>query len=367
MIDLANALIGESTKVTIITGRLVIRENPLSDEVKIVKIIRYNRCSRFLRSYTWFVGFLQILFLIKTRYKKDYLLIVSNPPLATLIPMFCRNKYSYLIYDVYPDTIVQMGVISKRSVISQIWERANRNTYCRADHIFTLTNTMAKLLNRYCSKKSIRVVPIWSNNEFFKFVPKEVNPFLKSHNLGNRFIVLYSGNLGTTHYTIIIPQIAKLIKNENIMFLIIGEGDQKETISKEIKRLNLTNCLMLPLQPVDVIPYSFSSADLAIVSLGRMVSSLSLPSKVFNFMSAGLPLLCVADDDSELTKIVVKYRNGKCFNHLQISAMASFIEEMAINQELQYYYRENSLKASADFTSENADIIANLVSKSASN
>jgi glycosyltransferase involved in cell wall biosynthesis len=367
MVDLANALVEKDAEVVLIAGRLVVRETPLSAEVKIRRIAKYKRATGFLRLFTWIIGFLQILFIIKTRHRRDHLLIISNPPLATLLPLFCRNRFTFFIFDVYPDAIAQVGILSEGSVFYRSWVKANRKIFRRAEDIFTLTETMAGLLKEYSPAKEIKVVPVWSNNEFFRPVAKETNPFMAEHNLQNRFIVLYSGNLGATHDAFIIPQIAGKVKNQSILFLIIGDGDQKRDIAEAIKRLQLTNCRMLPPQPVEVIPYSFASADLAVVSLGSRASSLSLPSKTFNFMSAGLPMLCIAGEESELSRIVTKYNNGKCFSHSQVNEMAAFIDEIADNHDLLTLYRGNSLKASTDFTAANANIIADVVIKAASN
>lgn len=366
MVDLANAISGPDRQVTLITGRLVVREKPLSGGVETERIIKYNRSSKISRLFTWVTGFLQILFLVNTRHRKDYLLIVSNPPFATLLPLFCKNRFSCLIFDVYPDALVQTGISTERTIIVKTWAKANRKIFSRADHVFTLTQTMAGLLKRYCGEHPVSVIPVWSNNEFFKPVPKGINPFVHEHNLSGRFIVLYSGNLGATHDVAIVPRIARVIKNPDILFLIIGEGDQKESIYEDIKRLQLNNCQMLPLQPVEVIPYSFAAADIAIVSIGKNASSLSLPSKTFNFMSAGLPLLCISDEDSELSRLVGNYNNGRCFNHTRIDDMVSFITETSDNPGILSMYRENSLKASKDFTSENAGIIADAVIEAAS-
>lgn len=366
MVDLANALIEKNADVELIAGRLVVRGTPLSNKAKFRKIARYKRTTAFSRLFTWIVGFLQILFIIRTKHKQGHLLIVSNPPLATLLPLFFRNSFTFFIFDVYPDTLGQMNIVSRQSVLYKIWESANIKTFKRAVHIFTLTDAMAELLNQYGPTREIKTIPAWSDNEFFRSIPKANNPFIIEHKLQNRFIIMYSGNLGATHDTLIIPRIASEVKSQKALFLIIGEGNQKKRLIEEIKRLQITNLILLPYQPVDTIPYSFASADIALVSLCRNASSLSIPSKTFNFMSAGLPLLCITGEGSELNNIVNKYNNGRCFSHEQVIEMAAFIDEIAENEDLLYAYRANSLKGAADYTSKNADIIAEEVIKAIS-
>src|SRR5436189_4264808 len=90
----------------IITGKLVSRNKSLDDAVVVEKIITYNRSSAIKRLFTWFWGFVQILWLVKTKYRKSDLFIITNPPFAVFIPLFCNNKFSVLIYDIYPDALV---------------------------------------------------------------------------------------------------------------------------------------------------------------------------------------------------------------------------------------------------------------------
>jgi len=363
-IDIAIDLINNNLDPVLITGRLVTRNNPLPESVKIKKIIKYHRGNNYQKLLSWVIGFIQILFIIKTKYKKDYLLLVSNPPLTTFLPLFCKNKFSLLIFDVYPNVLIQMGIISETSFFSNYWKKINKKIFAKADNIFTLTEGMSALINQYINDKGIGIVPLWGDTSFFKPVPKETNPFILEHKLKNRFVVIYSGNLGTTHNVEILPEIAKRIKNPRVIFLIVGDGDRKRFIEEKVKELNLMNCLFLPLLPINLINFSFASAQIAIVSLSENASGLSLPSKTFSFMSAGLPLLCITGKGSELNRLVEKYDNGRCFHPNELDEIACFIEDIALNEAMIEKFKVNSQKASNDFTSKNAGLITEALIKS---
>ena len=60
---------------------------------------------------------MKILFLIKFKYPKAHLFLVSNPPFTAWIPLFCKNSYDILIYDVYPDALVEFGYFKQNSWI----------------------------------------------------------------------------------------------------------------------------------------------------------------------------------------------------------------------------------------------------------
>lgn len=361
MIDIANALDRAGIDVSLMTGRLVVRNTPVAESVKVIKIAKYVRRNNFLRLATWLIAFLQLAFIIKFRHRKDYLFLVTNPPLVAFLPLICKNRYSFMVFDIYPETLTRMGVIDENSAFIRFWKRTNKIVLERADTVFTLTERMATQLSDYCSNTNVKITPIWSDNKFFRPINKNSNPFFSHHELSGHFIVLYSGNLGNTHNVEIIPELASHVSNRRILFLIIGDGDRKKWLLDEIEKRQLTNCKLLPLQPVEDIPFSFASGDIALVAQGTQSSGLSMPSKTFDFMSAGLPLLCIAGKESELYNLVDKFSNGKCFTAAQVHEIVTFLEELAEDEELCESYRNHSLLASRSFTRQNAEGIAEIV------
>ena len=128
-------------------------------------------------------------------------------------------------------------------------------------------------------------------------------------------------------------------------------------IADKIRYHGLRNCRLLPFQPPEMLPYSLSSADIAIVSQGKRASRLSIPSKTFNLMSVGAPLLCIADQFSELTDLVKKFKMGASFSSDQLEEMKHFIIDVASNPQRREHYQKNALNASLMFTDKNANLI----------
>jgi glycosyltransferase involved in cell wall biosynthesis len=145
-----------------------------------------------------------------------------------------------------------------------------------------------------------------------------------------------------------------MVTNKNILFLIIGEGKKRKKLEQHIASRKLKNCFLLPWQEVAMLPYSMAAADLAVVTLGKEASLLSVPSKTYNFISAGVPLLCIADERSELFGIVRDNQCGACFNGEDPEALKNFIESLAQNGDQLKRLNEKSLTASKKFDPENA-------------
>lgn len=354
MIDIVNAHVKEGFDAVLLTGRLLERNTPLDSTVVVDRIIRYQRDSNFIRIYTWLIGFIQIWIKVCFKYRKADLFIVTNPPFATLLPLFVRNRFTLLIFDIYPDALTETGLLSKKSALSRFWESVNMKVYAKAERIFTLSNGMKSKLESYVHDEKIDVVYPWSDSGLFRMINKNENPFIIENNLQGKFIVLYSGNMGFTHHVELIPELSKTIDRDDIVFVMIGEGDKKKQVQDRIFQWKLDNCILLPWQPFEILPFSLASADIGIVSLGTNASQVSIPSKTFNLMSAGVPLLCLASETSELAGIVNKYYNGACFDPVDLSAIRDFILQLADNPVLRNEMCENSRKASFSFGPENA-------------
>lgn len=354
MIDIANAFADAGHEVTLITGRLVQRNTPLDPSIKVQKIVRYRRSSTLKRVLTWGWGVFQLFFRIALRHRNAHLLIVSNPPFAPLLPWLLSNSFSLLIFDVYPDALVHNNMFKPQSKLVKWWQKTNRKVYSRADKVFTITESMRKLMIQYVQPEKIEVIPVWTDSHYLKPIPSQSNPFVKKHGLTDKFVVLYSGNIGFTHKVAALLDVAAKINDPKVLFLIVGEGDQKSTLQKKIREMGLQNCFLLPWQPVEELPCSLASANLAVVSSGSGAAHFSLPSKTFNMMSVGAPLLCLAPKESELDLLVQKHQNGRCFNHDQTDEIAAYIRELISNIEYRKTLGMNSVKASALYTSENA-------------
>lgn len=353
MIDIINAYEKAGYSCVLITGRLVERNTPLDHKVSVERIIKYNRTTSFTRLYTWIVGFIQVWGKVTFKFKKDNLFIVSNPPFAPLLPLVIRNPFQLLIFDIYPDSLSELGYLSENSMIIKWWSKSNRKVFTRAVNIFTLTDGMKQVLQKYVGEEAIEVVSLWTDNTFLKPVDPAENPFLDKHRLSGKFIVMYSGNIGLSGDVDALIDVAFEIKREDILFLIIGDGAKKEMIREKVKKLGLKNVMLLPWQPVAELPYSLSSASIAVISLGTKASKLAIPSKLFNFLSVGAPLLCVTSKGSEVESLVTKYGCGRNFEPGDINGMVTFINEAAGNKELCNLMKYNSLKASNDFSSRN--------------
>lgn len=357
MVDIVNAHVtsGKYNKVDFFVGQINIRPSVPDPSVNIIKTFRYNKDSMLKRLFTWVGAFVHLLFVVWFRGKNYELLLVSNPPLTVFVPLFTRKKYSIVVYDLYPDSLFSQGFIKQNSGIGRWWINKNKKVFADAECIFTLSEDMKNAVAQYVDISKIKIVYNWAHNEHIKPIVKQNNTFLKRLGLQDKFIILYSGNMGMTHDIDILVDVAdKLKENKTVHFLFIGEGAKKATIENKIADYNLKNCTVLPFQPLEVLPFSMGAADIAVVTTDAKQSGLSVPSKTYAYMATGAALLCLAGENTELGRLTKENKIGKCFQSTEIECIASFVEQLVVDEKLLNTYKENSRKTSLLYSPENA-------------
>lgn len=356
VVDDMNAYCTKYDSVSILCGKLSPGERAVNPKVKVDKICRYDKSSGMKRMLTWMWGSIQVFFKLLLKYRGWEVVYYTNPPMACFSALLLKNRFCIVEYDIYPDALKTIG-IGEESFIYKLWGRIKKHLYSKAERIYTLSEGMKEILTVYGPAEKIKVVPLWSASENFKPVAKEDNVFVKQNHLEGKFIVMYSGNIGYTHSVECVVEVAKKMQHEeDVLFLIIGEGKKKAELMEDVSRSQLKNVMFLPYQDFSILPFSLASADLGVITLDENVSKVSVPSKTFNLLAVGAPLLAISNNDTEMYRLIQKYKNGRCIGKSQVEEIVKYISELKDNKELRFRYSNNSLKASNDFTYKNAEM-----------
>lgn len=358
-VDIVNAFIQSGTynQVVLATGNEISPLLKLDSSVRLERLPFYNMKSFLTRALSWISATTKIVWLVWTKYRNFELFLISNPPTIAFAPLFFRNKYSTLIYDIYPNGLVDSGMIKESNLIYRIWAHRNRSFFERATYVYTITPGMAETLSRYCPKENIEVVELWSNpNLPVLQLAKRDNTFVQQHHLEDKFIVMYSGNMGRGHDLDKLVDVANLLKDySDIIFVLIGDGYLKPIICDKMKQYQLGNILVLPYQDRAMLPYSLSSPDIAVVSTNKKSGKACIPSKVFDSIKLGRPIMSIAEHDSDIARLINKYNIGKNFSSDEIQEMAAFILDLSKNQDILSKYSAASFEAAKEHTADLAN------------
>lgn len=356
VVDDLNAYCTKYDRVNILCGKLCVGERAVNPKVKVDKICRYDRTSGLKRIATWTLGSIQVFFKLLLKYRGWKVVYYTNPPMACFSALLLKNRFRIVEYDIYPDALNTIG-IGEGNLIYKLWGRLKKRLYRKADRVYTLSAGMKEILTKYGPAEKIKVVPLWSASDDFKPVPKDENIFVKENHLEGKFVVMYSGNIGYTHSVECVVEVAKHMKEDkDVVFLIIGDGKKKAELVADVKDAGLKNVRFMPFQDFSILPFSLASADLGVITLDENVSKVSVPSKTFNLLAVGAPLLAISNDDTEMYRLIKKYQNGRCIAKMNISEIVKYILELKNDKDLKELYSTNSIKASQNFTYKNADL-----------
>lgn len=315
-----------------------------SQEVSQGVLIRRTRTSRIwpqrLRGRA-IAGILYCLrAIVKLRLRSrlgDLILVTTEPPylmvVAYILHLLYKKPYICLIYDLYPDVAVKLGVAKEKDAIVKLWRWLNRLTWQKAEAIIVLSESMAKVIadQQPALAGKIEVVHNWADGVLIQPRAKADNWFAQRHGLEQTFTVLYSGNMGRCHDLETVMEAALLLQQEAVQFVFIGAGAKAPVCQEFVQRNQLTNCLFLPFQPKPVLPFSLTACDLSLVSILPQVEGLVVPSKFYGCLAAGTAIAAICPPHSYLREIIAEAQCGATIDNGDGAGLAQFILQLKNN------------------------------------
>jgi glycosyltransferase involved in cell wall biosynthesis len=275
------------------------------------------------------------LHILKGRNRCDVLLVTTAPPfslgLGWLANLLFGTPYVALMYDLYPDVAVELGVLTKYAWIARWWDAANRMIWRRAARIIVLSTSMKARLVAKCPDiaDKIAIIHSWADPTQIVPIAKADNWFAQDHGLVEPFTVLYSGNMGRCHDMDTILQAAQLLREQPIKFVFIGDGAKRDLVMAQVEDLGLTNFLFLPYQEKENLTYSLTAGDLSLVSVSEGMEGLVAPSKLYSALATGRPIAAICERHSYLRGLIADAECGHCFANGDGAGLAQFIQQLA--------------------------------------
>jgi colanic acid biosynthesis glycosyl transferase WcaI len=242
----------------------------------------------------------------------DRVLVVTNPPsLPFLISLACKWRGAeclLLIHDVFPDALVATGILKPRSFLVSILRWLNRLLYGSVEHIVVIGRDMSELLRQRIPSNpgpSISVIPNWADVDLIVPRPRDSNHFLRQWKSEEKFVIQSSGNLARSAAIETMVAAAELLKSDNgVHFVFVGSGVKKEWLERTVSERRLASVDVLPPQPRDMLCELLNASDVALLGLVRGMKGVSVPSRLYNILAAGKPVLALAEPESEVARVV---------------------------------------------------------------
>jgi glycosyltransferase involved in cell wall biosynthesis len=271
------------------------------------------------------------IYLITASWRRNTLLVTTAPPFLPVLGYFANIlfglSYVCLLYDLYPDIVIRLGVIPQDHWLARFWRMVNRQVWMRSQGIIVLSPAMKDRISKICPEveDKISVIHSWADPEAIVPIPKTKNWFAQEHQLTDRFTVIYSGNMGRCHDLETLLDAAVRLRHDPVQFVCIGGGAQRKKFMENVKMLGLDNFKFLPYQDKSVLPYSLTAGDLSLVAVSEEMADLVAPSKLYSALSAGRPIAVVCPKHSYLSDLMQDSGCGVAFENGDAAGLSQFI------------------------------------------
>ena len=281
------------------------------------------------------------------------IVVETDPPLLSWVGYLLKLRFRcpliLCLQDIYPDVAVAVGKLSDG------WTaRCVRKTMAwfqrRADRVIVLSDDMKRHVRRTgIAADKVHCIANWADTGALN-PQQQPNSFRLQHGLADRFVVMYSGNLGLTQRLEHVLMAARQLQGlQDVAFVFVGNGVRRNDLEKQTLQLNLTNVQFLDYQPKECLVDSLSAADVHLVPLAPELAGLLMPSKLYGILAVGRSVIAMADPSCELSRIVNGNRIGLvvepsnavaladalrwCASHRdQVNAMGQRARRLSVNQ-----------------------------------
>lgn len=284
-----------------------------------VKVSEFDKSNKISRIKNILDYFFHAIKAIKKSGKQDLIFTISQPPiLGGLLGVYAKRKKKaklvYNIQDFNPEQTMSVKY-SKNKLLLKILMFLDKRSCKKSDLIITVGRDMQETLENRFNNNNVpnnvvinnwinerEVYPIEKNN-------KKIVEFKKKYNLEDKFVIMYSGNIGLYYDLENIVKMMADFRDDNVAYVFVGEGSVKNKLMKYVEENKLKNFYFIPYQPKSELVYSLNSADIHLVTNAKGIKGVSVPSKIYGVMATNIPILGILEEGSEAYKII---KDSKC-------------------------------------------------------
>lgn len=282
--------------------------------LRIPLIPRGSSALGMMANYASFVisGFVKNLVL---DVKADYVFTFEVSPMTqALIGCWYAKKHQiphYLyVQDLWPENVETVAGIHNPVVIRQINKMVDY-IYKNTDQIFA---TSPGFVDAICdravpvSREKVHYWPQYAEEFYHPMEKRKVDEIPDD----DSFKIAFTGNIGTAQGLDILPKAAELLRDENVKFIIVGDGRYQAEFEKEIAKRKVRDLfVMIPRQPAERVPELLSACDAAFLSFqDDELWRKTIPAKLQSYMACGMPVIAAAGGETE--RVITEAMCGIC-------------------------------------------------------
>lgn len=237
------------------------------------------------------------------------LILMPTPPITmTKLVLYIKKrtnaKFYLILRDIYPQGAADIGLI-RFKFIYYFLRKIEILTYKNADIIGCMSQgniNYIRTFNPFLDSRKLTLLPNWQKACDMSELTIDVR---KKYNLDGKFIVLFGGNIGYAQKVDNIVILADHYKdNQQIVFLIIGNGVMKQYLVDKVKQKILSNVIFMDGLPRDEYLNFVKSSDIGLITVDERFTVPTIPSKTTSYLSLKLPVLAIVDKHTDYGKII---------------------------------------------------------------
>lgn len=268
--------------------------------------------------------------------RQDVIVTMTTPPFAVLGALLHkllhrRTRVVLWSMDCYPDAAERFGELRPGGVVSRMLRAVNRVAFRHLDHVVSLDGAMQELLvSQYSPAPDGPVATVIPNWERLALFPaNDVKPWLGYDELDvdGRTIVLYLGNTGVGHrFDTVLDAAARL--EDDALFLFIGGGARWDELAQAADERGLANVVLRGYVPKDETPAVMAGADGALITLDQRSLGVMSPSKLHANLAAGLPILYVGPEGSNVDEAITSTGCGVSLREGDVDGLVAAVRSL---------------------------------------
>lgn len=274
-------------------------------------------------------AFLAALFLPRF----DAVVTLTTPPIIGLIGTVLRrikgSKHVYWSMDLHPDASLALGRMSAKNPVVAALSWISDAVYRQSDKVVVLGPYMAdRIAAKGVDREKLATIPVWSRRDEIYPIPREGHPLRESLGLAEKFVVMYSGNLGLAHsFAEVIDAARKFCGRPDVVFLFVGGGPRVKEVQRAKADEKLDSIRLMDYFPREQLHASLSVADVHLISMRGEMTGIVVPGKLYGAMASARPTIFIGPEHSESADTV---RRAGCGFHVPLGDSDSLVQ--AINQ-----------------------------------
>jgi glycosyltransferase involved in cell wall biosynthesis len=245
----------------------------------------------------------------------DVIVTLTTPPIIGLIGTLLRrikgSRHVYWSMDLHPDASLALGRMSRANPIVASLAWLSEFVYRQADKVVVLGPYMAdRITAKRVRPERMTTIPVWSRRDEIYPLPREGHALRAELGLGDKFVAMYSGNLGLAHSSSEFIEAARRLRaRDDIMFLFVGDGPRMAEVRQAQQAHSLPNVRFLDYFPREQLHESLSLADVHLISMRAEMTGIVVPGKLYGVMASGRPAIFVGPAHCESADTI---RQGEC-------------------------------------------------------